>query len=38
MPDTRLTRDRIEALLQKMAGAKIVVRLLFPKRQPNESP
>jgi len=25
MPETRLTRDRIEALLRKMAGAKVVV-------------
>src|ERR671922_792940 len=25
MPDTRLTRDRLEGLLRKMAGARIVV-------------
>src|SRR5260370_4649240 len=25
MPETRLTRDRIEALLRRMAGAKVVV-------------
>src|SRR6266853_2139026 len=25
MPETRLTRDRMEALLRKMAGAKVVV-------------